>query len=45
MTSPSEDPILDKIRTMWEFAATTQFLYLFYDMYGLDEFDVNVPPE
>jgi hypothetical protein len=27
---------------MWEFAATTQFLYLFYDMFGLDEFDVEV---
>jgi hypothetical protein len=43
MTDPTEPPILDKIRAMWEFAATTQFLYLFYDMFGLDEFDVDVP--
>ena len=38
----TEPPILDRIRDMWEFAATTQFLYLFYDMFGLDEFDVEV---
>ena len=44
MTSPTDPAILDKIRAMWEFAATTQFLYLFYDMYGLNEFDVDVPP-
>ena len=43
MTDPSEQPVLDKIRAMWEFAATTQFLYLFYDMFGLEEFDVEVP--
>jgi hypothetical protein len=46
MTDPSEQPILDKVRAMWEFAATTQFLYLFFDMFGLQEFDVEVrfPP-
>jgi hypothetical protein len=43
MTDHSEQPVLDKIRAMWEFAATTQFLYLFYDMFGLEEFDVEVP--
>jgi len=42
MTDPTEQPVLDKIRAMWEFAATTQFLYLFYDMFGLEEFDVEV---
>lgn len=40
---PSEQLILDKVRAMWEFAATTQFLYLFFDMFGLQEFDVEVP--
>jgi hypothetical protein len=40
---PSEQLILDKVRVMWEFAATTQFLYLFFDMFGLQEFDVEVP--
>jgi len=28
---------------MWEFAAITQFFYLFFDMFGLDDFDVEVP--
>jgi hypothetical protein len=42
MTDPSEPPILDKIRTMWEFAAITQFFYLFFDMFGLEDFDVEV---
>jgi hypothetical protein len=40
----SESSLLEKIRNMWEFAATTQFMYLFYDMFQLDEFDVEVPP-
>jgi hypothetical protein len=42
MTESNEPPILDRIRNMWEFAATTQFLYLFYDMFNLEEFDVEV---
>lgn len=29
---------------MWEFAAVTQFFYLFFDMFGLEDFDVEVPP-
>jgi len=43
MTDSSEPPILDKIRAMWEFAAITQFFYLFFDMFGLEDFDVEVP--
>jgi hypothetical protein len=43
MTDPSEPPLLDKIRAMWEFAAITQFFYMFFDMFGLDDFDVEVP--
>jgi hypothetical protein len=42
MTDPSDGTILHKVRAMWEFAATTQFLYLFFDMFGLQEFDVEV---
>jgi len=42
MADSSEPPILDKIRGMWEFAAVTQFFYLFYDMFGLEDFDVEV---
>jgi hypothetical protein len=42
MTDPSEPPLLDKIRNMWEFAAITQFFYLFFDMFGLEDFDVDV---
>lgn len=42
MTDPSEPPILGKIRNMWEFAAITQFFYMFFDMFGLDDFDVDV---
>jgi hypothetical protein len=42
MSESSEPPILDKIRGMWEFVATVQFLYLFYDMFDLEEFDVEV---
>lgn len=43
MTEPSEPPILDKIRSMWEFAAVTQFFNLFYYMFGLNDFDIYVP--
>jgi hypothetical protein len=43
MTDPSESQLLDKIRAMWEFAAISQFFYLFYDMFGLEDFDVDVP--
>jgi hypothetical protein len=43
MSEPAEPPLLDKIRSMWEFAAITQFFYLFFDMFGLDDFDVEVP--
>ena len=42
MTQPSEPPILDKIRSMWEFAAVTQFFNLFYYMFGLNDFDIYV---
>jgi len=42
MAEPSAAPLLDKIRNMWEFAAITQFFYLFFDMFGLDDFDVEV---
>ena len=41
-SSPSSSTLLDKIRNMWEFAATIQFLYLFYDMYNLNDFDIEV---
>ena len=43
MSDPSEPPILDKIRSMWEFAAVTQFFNLFYDMFGMNDFDIYVP--
>jgi len=43
MTDPSEPTLLDKIRRMWEFASTVQFLYLFFDMFGLEDVDVEVP--
>jgi hypothetical protein len=43
MADHTEPPLLDKIRNMWEFAAITQFFYLFFDMFGLDDFDVEVP--
>jgi hypothetical protein len=42
MSEPAEPPLLDKIRNMWEFAAITQFFYLFFDMFGLEDFDVEV---
>jgi len=42
MTEPSEPPILDKIRSMWEFAAVAQFFNLFYYMFGLNDFDIYV---
>ena len=42
MTDPSEPTLLDKIRGMWEFASTIQFLYLFFDMFGLEDVDVEV---
>jgi hypothetical protein len=42
MADSSEAPILDRTRGMWEFAAVTQFFYLFYDMFGLEDFDVEV---
>jgi hypothetical protein len=43
MTDPSDPQILDKIRSMWEFAAVTQFFNLFYYMFGLNDFDIYVP--
>jgi len=42
MEEPPESPLLNRIRNMWEFVAIVQFLYLFYDMFNLDDFDVEV---
>jgi hypothetical protein len=40
---PKETPLLDRIRSMWEFASVMQYIFLFGKIVKIDEnFDIDV---